>query len=89
MEESHFLQWSLFLLALATGCSASQLAVLKCHPSFTRVEGDYSTLMLIPSPTFLPKNERTDEMICPLTVLSFLEGTTPTRCAQSRRSRIV
>lgn len=77
MEVGHFLQRAVFLLALATGYRASQLAAVTRHPSFSRLEDDCSALTLSPSPTFLAKNERADDMIGPLRIPSFLEGGHP------------
>ncbi|KAK4314456.1 hypothetical protein Pmani_014265 [Petrolisthes manimaculis] len=49
---------SLFLLALASGFRASQLAALTRHPNFTSFGENDDYLTLAPSPTFLAKNER-------------------------------
>ncbi|KAK4311182.1 hypothetical protein Pmani_017301 [Petrolisthes manimaculis] len=51
---------SLFLLALATGFRASQLAAITRHPNFTSFGEDDDYLTLAPSPSFLAKNERSD-----------------------------
>ena len=77
MEEDHFLQRAFFLLALATGFRSSQLAAVTRHPSFSKLERDCSALTLSPSPTFLAKNERADDMLGPLRIPSFLEGGHP------------
>ena len=77
MGEEHFLQRAVFLLALATGYRASQLAAVTRHPSFSKLEEDFSALTLAPSPTFLAKNEQADDMLGPITIPSFLEGGRP------------
>ena len=77
MGEEHFLQRAVFLLALATGYRASQLAAVTRHSSFSKLEEDFSALTLSPSPTFLAKNERADAMIGPVRIPSFLEGGRP------------
>ncbi|KAK8396077.1 hypothetical protein O3P69_005289 [Scylla paramamosain] len=73
MEEEHFFQHAVFLLALATGYRALQLAAVTRHSSFSSLEEDCSALTLSPSPGFLAKNERADDMIGPLRIPSFLE----------------
>lgn len=77
MEEEHFLQRSVFLLALATNYRASQLAAVTRLPSFSRLEENCSALTFSPSPIFLAKNERADDMIGSLRIPSFLEGDHP------------
>ncbi|XP_076065921.1 uncharacterized protein LOC143039577 [Oratosquilla oratoria] len=77
MEEEHFLQRAVFLLALATGYRASQLAAITRHQSFSKLEEDCSALTLAPSPTFLAKNEQADDMIGPIRIPSFLEEGNP------------
>ncbi|XP_076055328.1 uncharacterized protein LOC143033730 [Oratosquilla oratoria] len=76
MEGEHFLQRAVFLLALATGYRASQLAAITRHQSFSNLEEDCSALTLAPSPTFLAKNEQAD-MIGPIRIPSFLEEGNP------------
>ncbi|KAK4321227.1 hypothetical protein Pmani_007952 [Petrolisthes manimaculis] len=66
--EDERLMSSLFLLALASGFRASQLAALTRHPNFTSFGENDNYLTLAPSPTFLAKNERFDRLIAPLRV---------------------
>ena len=77
MEEDHFLQRATFLLALASGYRASQLAALSRHEAFARIERDMTAVTLSPSPTFLAKNEQADDLIGPLRIPSFLRDGGP------------
>ncbi|KAK4322184.1 hypothetical protein Pmani_006983 [Petrolisthes manimaculis] len=71
--EDELLMSSLFLLALATGFRASQLAALTRHPNFTSFGENDDYLTLAPSPIFLAKNERSDRLIAPLRVPALRE----------------
>ncbi|KAK3883152.1 hypothetical protein Pcinc_012511 [Petrolisthes cinctipes] len=72
LEVCHLLQKALFLLALATGYRASQLAALTRHTAFSSVTPNLTSLTISPSPAFLAKNEQADDKIGPLAVPSFL-----------------
>ncbi|KAK3887291.1 hypothetical protein Pcinc_008555 [Petrolisthes cinctipes] len=72
LEVCHLLQKALFLLALATGYRASQLAALTRHTAFSSVTPNLTSLTISPSPAFLAKNEQADDRIGPLAVPSFL-----------------
>ncbi|KAK4322186.1 hypothetical protein Pmani_006985 [Petrolisthes manimaculis] len=71
--EDELLMSSLFLLALATGFRASQLAALTRHSNFTSFGENDDYLTLAPSPIFLAKNERSDRLIAPLRVPALRE----------------
>ena len=64
------LQRAAFLLALATGFRASQLAALTRYPRFSHLTDRGTTLVLAPSPTFLAKNETADNLIAPIRIPS-------------------
>ncbi|KAK4328441.1 hypothetical protein Pmani_001189 [Petrolisthes manimaculis] len=65
---------SLFLLALATGFRASQLAAFTRHTNFTSFGEDNTHLTLAPSHSFLAKNERSESLIAPLWIPALREG---------------
>ncbi|MPC46628.1 hypothetical protein E2C01_040351 [Portunus trituberculatus] len=73
LQEQHYLQRAIFLLALATGYRASQIAALTRHPSFTTIDSNGKAVTLTPSPSFLAKNEQADNLIGPLRVPAFKE----------------
>ena len=77
LSEHQHLQRAAFLLALATGYRASQLAALTRHDAFSSVAEDGASLKLTPSPTFLAKNEQADSFIGPIEIPTLLQSGTP------------
>lgn len=73
LRERHYLQRALFLLALATGCRASQITALTRHLAFTMINSCGKAVTLAPSPTFLAKNDQADNLIGLLRVPAFME----------------
>lgn len=73
LSENTVLQRAIFLLALATGFRASQLAALTRHPNFTNFGSEGTSLTLAPSPKFLAKNERADYLLAPLQIPALIE----------------
>ncbi|KAK3881461.1 hypothetical protein Pcinc_014117 [Petrolisthes cinctipes] len=72
--EDLLLQSSVFVLALATGFRASQLAAPTRYPSFTTFGEDVSALTLALSPKFLAKNEQVDNLMAPFRDPSLRQG---------------
>ena len=65
---SDLFEKALFLVALASGLRASQLAALTRFPSWTQFSRNMSSVSLAPSPRFLAKNERVDHRLKPTIV---------------------